>query len=146
MDGAIELIDALHAAGFMLAMGSSGPPENVQLAMDRLKRRVKFGVAISGMNVKHGKPAPDIFLAAAQRLNVPPSRCIVIEDAPPGVQAARTAGMRCVVFLSKGRHRADFIDQPPDMFVESLRQITPDMLNDLLTSPRIGSPSRSPVP
>jgi beta-phosphoglucomutase len=146
MHGAVELIDALHAAGFMLAMGSSGPPENVQLAMDRLKRRVKFGAAISGMDVKHGKPAPDIFLAAAQRLDVPPSRCIVIEDAPPGVRAARAAGMRCVVLLSRGRHRGDFIDQPPDMFVESLRQIRPDMLDDLLTSPRTVSPSRSPVP
>ena len=146
MDGAAELIDALHADGFALAMGSSGPPENVQLAMERLGRRNRFGAAISGMDVKHGKPAPDIFVTAAQRLNAPPARCVVIEDAPPGVQAARAAGMRCIVLLSKGRHRDDFIDQPPDAFVDSLRQITPASVTRLLTSPHTALPSPAPNP
>ncbi len=132
MDGAVELIDALHAAGFALAMGSSGPPENVQLALARLGRRDAFGAVVSGLDVERGKPAPDIFLAAARRLGVEPVRCLVIEDAPPGVQAARAANMACLALMSKGRTRADFIDIRPDVFVDSLREVNPHMLSKLV--------------
>jgi beta-phosphoglucomutase len=139
MDGAVELIDALHAAGFALAMGSSGPPENVQLAMDRLGRHEAFAAAVSGYDVPHGKPDPAIFLAAAMRLGVPAQRCVVIEDAPPGVQAAQAAGMACAVLLSRGRERAHFAHLRPDLIVTSLRELSPPQLAGLIQRDQPGS-------
>lgn len=132
MDGAVELIDALHAAGFALAMGSSGPPQNVQLTVERLGRREAFGAVVSGDDVPRGKPDPAIFQIAARRLSVPPQRCVVIEDAPAGVQAARAAGMACVVILSRGHKVGDFAQIQPDVMVKSLRELTPQRLSGLI--------------
>jgi beta-phosphoglucomutase len=130
--GAAELIDALHAAGVPLAVGSSGPPENVGLVLERLGRRQRFAAVVSRADVVRGKPAPDIFLEAGRRLGVPASRCVVIEDAPAGVAAARAAGMRVMALLSTGRHREDFHDLTPDGFTDCLRRIGPADLAALL--------------
>ncbi len=59
-----------------------------------------FPVIVAAEDVVHGKPAPDMFLLAAERMGVPPEKCLVFEDAPPGIQAARAAGMSCVVVPS----------------------------------------------
>src|SRR3954454_4435051 len=64
MDGAVELIDALRAAGFALAVGSSAPPENVMQSLDRLGRRDAFGAVVTGRDVTRGKPDPQVFLLA----------------------------------------------------------------------------------
>ena len=130
--GAAELIDALHAAGVPLAVGSSGPPENVALVLERLWRRDRFTAVVSRADVVRGKPAPDIFLEAGRRLGVPASRCVVIEDAPAGVAAARAAGMRVMALLSTGRRREDFRDLPPDGFTDCLRELGPEAMASLL--------------
>jgi beta-phosphoglucomutase len=135
MEGARELIDALQEAGFALAMGSSGPPENMQLALDRLDRRMAFAAVVSGRDVRRGKPDPEVFLVAAQRLGIEPWRCVVIEDAPAGVQAAKAASMACVALLSRGRRREDFAKNPPDLFVQSLRDLSPETLSQMVISP-----------
>jgi beta-phosphoglucomutase len=131
--GAVALIDALHAADVPLAVGSSGPPENVGLVLDRLERRDRFAAVISRADVTHGKPAPDIFALAATRLGVPADRCVVIEDAPPGVEAARAAGMHVVALLSNGRRRDEFAAHMPDRFVTSLEDLDPEQLATLVT-------------
>ena len=58
------------------------------------------GRIFSVTEVEHGKPAPDLFLHAAARMGVEPARCLVVEDSPSGVAAARAAGMRCAAYLS----------------------------------------------
>lgn len=103
MSGAVALIDRLHQAGFRLALGSSAPRENVQVVLDQLDRHEVFPVAITGDDVTRGKPDPQVFLLAAQRLGLSADRCVVIEDAPLGITAAHAAGMRCVGFVSSGR-------------------------------------------
>ncbi len=103
MSGAVALIDRLHQAGFRLALGSSAPRENVQVVLDQIGRRDVFQVAITGDDVTRGKPDPQVFLLAAERLGVSAARCMVIEDAPLGIAAARAAGMRCVGLVSSGR-------------------------------------------
>ena len=94
--GVVALIEALHAAGFRLAVGSSGPRENVALAIRKLEIAPYLRAVVTGDDVTHGKPHPEIFLTAASRIELAPDRCLVIEDAPQGIRAARAAGMRVV--------------------------------------------------
>lgn len=93
--GLPELVEKL-AARFPLAVasGSEHPVINAVLALRGLRRF--FNVIVSGADVPRGKPAPDIFLRAAELLRVPPRDCWVIEDSKPGVAAARAAGMKVI--------------------------------------------------
>ncbi|MFL5625509.1 MAG: HAD family hydrolase [Ktedonobacteraceae bacterium] len=96
LPGAMELMRELHEAGYAQALASSTPIENIQLISDVLGLKQYLSILVSGETVPHGKPAPDIFLKAASELNVPAQRCLVIEDAVAGVEAAHAAGMRCI--------------------------------------------------
>ncbi len=127
MDGAGELLESLRAAGLALAVGSSGPPENVDLALDRLGREV-FAAVVTGSDVERGKPDPQVFLLAAERLGVAPAACVVIEDAAPGIEAARAAGMAAVALASTGHVREDFRVPEPDLIVDSLHELSPAVL------------------
>jgi len=131
MDGAPELLEALHRDGFVLAVGSSGPPENVELALDRLGKRELVAAAVTGADVTRGKPDPQVFLIAAGRLAASPAECAVVEDAPDGVRAARAAGMAVVALLSTGRRESDFEEARPDLIVASLRELSPEILRAL---------------
>jgi beta-phosphoglucomutase len=96
LPGSIELLRGLHEAGFLQALASSAPIENIQLISEVLGLRQYLTVLVSGETVARGKPAPDIFLKAAKELGIDPGQCLVIEDAVAGVQAAHAAGMRCI--------------------------------------------------
>lgn len=96
MPGAGRLMEELHQAGFALAIGSSGPPANVEAVARLLSAGRLIGATVHAMEVSRGKPDPAIFLLAAAKLHVPPPRCVVIEDAPAGIQAARAAGMAVI--------------------------------------------------
>jgi beta-phosphoglucomutase len=94
--GCRELLATLRAHAFAIAVGTSGPKENVDLVLDRGGIRAFFGGVVHAGLVQRGKPAPDIFLRAAELLRVPAAACTVVEDAPSGVRAALAAGMRVV--------------------------------------------------
>lgn len=96
LPGSIELMRGLHDAGFAQALASSTPIENIQVISDILGLKRYLSVIISGETVARGKPAPDIFLKAAEELHKVPAVCLVIEDAVAGVEAAHAAGMRCI--------------------------------------------------
>ncbi len=136
MDGAKELIDALGRAGFLVAVGSSAPPENVALVLDRLGGADRFAAVVNGMDVRRGKPDPQVFLLAAARADAQPARCVVIEDARPGIEAAKRAGMASVALVSTGRHEDDFRPVQPDLIVRSLRELDPAVLKMLLNNRR----------
>lgn len=106
MDGAGPLIDQLHESGFHLALGSSAPPANVTAVLNRLERQHRFEAIVTGADVTKGKPHPEVFLIAAARLGLAPERCLVIEDAPAGIEAAHAAGMPSVAVASTGRNAA----------------------------------------
>lgn len=129
MDGAVELIDSLTADGFRIALGSSGPPENVSLALEMLGRRDRFAAVITGADVSRGKPDPQVFQLAAERLTVPPARCVVVEDAVHGVEAARRAGMKCVALTGTAPREAF---SNTELVIDSLRELTPAKLRGLL--------------
>jgi len=94
LPGAMELMRGLHEAGFPQALATSTPLQNIRLISDVLGLEKYLSVLVSGETVPRGKPAPDIFLAAAKGLGVDPTNCLVIEDAVAGVEAAHAAGMR----------------------------------------------------
>lgn len=96
LPGAMKLMRELHEAGFAQALASSTPIENIELISDVLGLKRYLTVLVSGETVPRGKPAPAIFLKAAQELAIDPHYCLVIEDAVAGVQAAHAAGMHCI--------------------------------------------------
>jgi beta-phosphoglucomutase len=91
--GTVALLEGLRREGARLAVGSSGPRENVELILGAGEIRLFFEAVVHGGEVKRGKPAPEVFLLAAERMGLRPEECIVIEDAPAGIQAAVAAGM-----------------------------------------------------
>ncbi len=130
MDGAAELIQDLHSAGFRLAVGSSGPPENVALAVERLAAERYFDVLVTGKDVARGKPDPQVFLVAAAKLGVSPEKCAVIEDAPVGIAAANSAGMISIALLSTGHTEASVT--AARLIVRSLRDLSADRIAELI--------------
>lgn len=94
LPGAHELIHALHDAGFAQALASSAPGANIVLISELLGLGHYLRALVSGESVTNGKPAPDIFLRAAEGLNVPPAACVVIEDAVAGVTPVNKCNAR----------------------------------------------------
>lgn len=127
--GAVEAVIRLHSAGFRLAVGSSGPPENVQLVCEQLGLYPYLAAIITGADVRRGKPDPQVFELAATGVGVEPARCVVVEDAPVGIQAARAAGMRCAVLV--GTHPAAAL-RDADRIVNRLDELSIDLIRELV--------------
>jgi beta-phosphoglucomutase len=124
--GIADLLRELKSRGVRTAIGSSAPPENIALVLDAGKLRPMFDAIVDGSQVKRGKPAPDVFLLAAERMGVPPERCAVIEDAPMGIAAAVAAGMLPIGVATTHAAQelkdagAKFVfDQPKDLISDS---------------------------
>ena len=137
MDGASDLIRALHEAGFRLAIGSSGPPENVALVLRELRGGELFSATVNGTEVTRGKPNPDVFLTAALKLGIEPARAAVIEDAPAGVEAAKRAGMTAIALL--GTAPRERLAEHADLIVGSLRDLSPHLIRDTIARRLKGS-------
>ena len=129
LPGAPTLIHTLHDDGWKQALGSSAPMENIQLILDLLDLRLLLDAVVSGEETEHGKPAPDIFLAAGRALALSPVNCVVIEDAVAGVMAARAAGMRCVA-VTNGRPNPEL--GIADIVVGALTEIDMTRLTSLV--------------
>ncbi len=91
LPGAAELLAALHQAGIKIAIVSSS--RNTPLVLERLHLETPLDTVVDGSMVARSKPAPDLFLKAAELLGIPPAQCVVVEDAAAGVEAGRRAGM-----------------------------------------------------
>jgi beta-phosphoglucomutase family hydrolase len=100
IDGFDALIAKAGKQAVSLAVATSAPDENIVFTLDGLDLRRHFHAVVGATDVKRGKPEPDVFLMAAERCGVAPEHCIVFEDAPLGVEAARRAGMRAVVLTT----------------------------------------------
>jgi len=131
MPGAGELLRELREAGFKLAVGSSGPPENIELVLEKLGAGRLFDAIVTGMDVTRGKPDPQVFLIAAERLGIPPARCAVVEDAPAGIAAAGAAGMTSIGLVSTGRTAESLA--AADVVIGSLGELSPEVLRELLS-------------
>ncbi|HSK67474.1 MAG TPA: beta-phosphoglucomutase [Anaerolineales bacterium] len=94
LPGAKELLEEIRVARLKIALGSAS--KNAGEVVDRLDIRPLFDAISDGHSVERQKPAPDLFLHAAKQLGLPPSACVVIEDAAAGIQAARSGGFRSI--------------------------------------------------
>ncbi len=127
LPGALHWLAQLKAAGWLQALGTSAPRGNIDAVFAATNIEQFFAAVMSSEEVKQGKPAPDVFLAAAQKVGVEPANCIVIEDAPAGIEAGRRAGMRTVgVLTTHAELEADDVfpalsDLPENFFEQSFR-------------------------
>jgi len=95
--GVHDLVHRCRKAGLRLAVASSADKVKVVANLEKIELPAEsWDAFVTGERVERKKPAPDIFLVAARDLGVPPSQCVVVEDAVNGIQAAKAAGMRCV--------------------------------------------------
>ncbi len=127
MPGAVEAIHALSAAGYPLAVTSSGIREYIMLVLDRLGITDHFAVIVTGADVTHGKPHPEPYLVTAARLGLPPAACVVFEDATVGVLAAKAAGMRCIAVPNPDAMQPQDL-AAADLVLPSLTAFTPALL------------------
>jgi beta-phosphoglucomutase len=97
--GAPQLLACLKTNGHLLGLVSGTPAPEIQKILPR-RIRDAFDVIVAGNNVRHGKPSPEPYLRAARSLGVRPDECIVVENAPLGIQSARRAGMYCIAITT----------------------------------------------
>ena len=127
LPGAREWVTRLHAAGWRQAIASSAPRANVDVMLAVVGLDGYLDAVVSAEDVTRGKPEPDVFLAAAARVLAPPHRCVVVEDAAAGVEAARRAGMRSI-----GVNPHTILEA--DVAVRSLVELEADVFERLVTS------------
>lgn len=116
--GACELVRDLHRHEIKLAVASGSPLAAIEEITAQFGIRDCFARLVTGDQVARPKPAPDIFLAAARLLDVPPSACVVIEDSENGVAAAKQAGCFCIGY--RNPHSGDQDLSPADVCLDSL--------------------------
>jgi HAD superfamily hydrolase (TIGR01509 family) len=124
--GAVTLLGLLAAKGIGVAVATSAPEKNVAYTLNAIGLADRLGLVVRSDAVPRGKPHPDVFLHAADRLGVPPDTCLAFEDAPVGVTAARRAGMRCAAITSSfaadtfsGPAAADAVYRDFDAYLEA---------------------------
>ncbi|MDD2458150.1 MAG: HAD family phosphatase [Eubacteriales bacterium] len=98
--GVLDLIRHLHDSGIRLAVASSSPMADILHTVSSFQVHDCFSTFASGGECQNGKPFPDVFLLAAERLGADPAACLVIEDSRNGLLAAKAAGMTCIAFAN----------------------------------------------
>ena len=123
-------LSRLREAGWRQAVASSAPPANIDVLVEVLGLHDTFQATVSAEEVAHGKPAPDVFLRAAEKVGVPPARCVVVEDAAVGVEAGRRGGMRTIGI--EGGHGLGPL--PADVVTRSMADLPLDTFDSLLNA------------
>lgn len=129
LPGVAELLEGLARAGFAQAIGSSAPHANLDLILQLTGVSRYVSAVVGAEDTTRGKPDPQVFQVAAQRLGVEPGRCVVFEDAVAGVQAAKNGGMRCVAVSFVGHHPQEKLrDAGADVVVRSLEELSAEQV------------------
>jgi beta-phosphoglucomutase family hydrolase len=126
LPGVASWLQRLHAQGWLQAIASSAPRQNIEVVLEALGVAHCFQGVVSAEDVRRGKPDPEVYLAAAARVSVSPDRCVVVEDAIAGVEGARRAGMRSIGVSHNGK------DLPADIVVQSLDFLNSGAFDKLL--------------
>lgn len=126
LPGVREWLTRLKSDGWRQTVASSAPLLNIEVVLEAMDAKNFFDAIVSAEEVERGKPDPQVFLRAAEKVSTPPERCVVIEDAPAGVEAAHRAGMRRIGVLSS--HPSLIAD----IVVKTLDELPDDAFNSLL--------------
>jgi len=127
--GLIDFLDAAAKAHIPMAVATSGLPINIKFMFDRVPIRQYFKEVVDSTQITHGKPHPEIYLKAAELLQVDPAECIAFEDALAGIQSAKAAGMK-VVALSTTHTREEM--SVADKVIDDYTQINLQQLAELV--------------
>jgi len=130
LPGVETWLERLRQQGYRQAIASSAPPANIEVLLRVLNIEPYFQATVSADDVTKGKPDPAIFLKAAAALGVSPARCVVVEDAVAGVEAARRAGMICLAVATT--QPAERLSDA-DLVVKRLTELADDAFERLLT-------------
>lgn len=130
--GLFTFLNTLKAANVSLAVGTSAPISNVYFTLDGLPLRPYFDAVVDASMVQHGKPDPEIYLKAAERVGVAPAQCVVFEDAFAGIEAGLRAGMK-VVALATTHTRSELADSGASLIVDNFDGLTVDTVRGLVT-------------
>ena len=95
--GFVKLINQVRVSSIKCGLASGATDWMIDLVLDRFKLHDAFQYTLSADAVQNPKPAPDVYLATAKKLGIPPKHCVVIEDSPNGLWSAKAAGMKCIV-------------------------------------------------
>jgi len=128
LPGALEAVRRM-AAGFALGLASSSNVELIRAVLEAGEIAVLFRATVSSEEVARGKPAPDVYLEAARRLDVPPDRAAAIEDSETGIRSARAAGMVVVAIPNPHFPPAEDALAQADVVLDSVSSLTPDILS-----------------
>lgn len=101
-EGVISLLSEIKSAGLKLAVATSSSPAIAKILLTRCEILTFFDAIVTTSEAGKSKPAPDVYLLAAQKIGVAPANCIVFEDSPNGLSAAKSAGMYCIAIQSDG--------------------------------------------
>ena len=133
LPGVRELLANLHTAGFKQAIGSSAPRQNIELLMELTGIESYFEAIVGSEDTQRGKPDPQVFQVAAEKLGLDPDRCLVMEEAVAGVEAATAAGMASIAVTFVGHHLDnDLIIAGAKRVVKSLEDVQVDTIVELL--------------
>ncbi|MDF1826029.1 MAG: HAD family phosphatase [Verrucomicrobiales bacterium] len=132
LPGVVALVSSLNAAEIPMSLGSSTSRKNIEVCFATTGLAQFFGLNYTGAeDVSKGKPAPDVFLEAARKIERAPENCIVIEDAHVGLEAALSAGMKSIA-VTTTHPRESFSDSGAALIVDSLEEISAATIEELL--------------
>ncbi len=131
LPGVVRLLTDLRKAGVKCAVGTSAQRDVTVRVLKESGLSKYFDAVASIDDVSRGKPAPDIFLYAAKKLGVPPTECVVFEDSPFGIRAAKAARMKSVAVLTSLHSREELEKEKPDLVVDSLKDVEFRLLTTL---------------
>jgi HAD superfamily hydrolase (TIGR01509 family) len=121
VSGIVELLERIKKMGIPMAIASSSPREFIEAVIEKIEIKQYFTKWLSGEEVAHSKPEPDIFLKVSELLNVDPHECIVIEDSTSGIIAAKRAGMTCIGYKNINSGNQDL--SAADFIVDKIEEI-----------------------
>ena len=129
--GLIPFLDALKVENVPLAVGTSAPVSNVLFTLDGLSIRSYFDAIVDSSMIRHGKPNPEIYLTAADRVSIDPARCVVFEDALAGIEAGRRAGMTVIALATTHTHD-ELKNSGAALIVDDFTGLTVDVVRTLV--------------
>jgi beta-phosphoglucomutase len=133
LPGMAAMLEGLKRLGFVQAIGSSAPHANLELILELTGVSKYVNAVVGAEDTTRGKPDPQVFQVAAQRLGAEPAKCVVFEDAVAGVQAAKAGGMKCVAVSFVGHHPQEKLRAAgADLVVHSLEETSAEQVARLV--------------